>query len=198
MFTLMVLAFSLLYTARISTATVQTSRLQDAADAAALAGAQQIVSQMPGQIVSSIRTGDLLPGALGQPAASDFAMRNGANVVEYRYYPQADRVEVRVRSQEVLATGDHEYARATAQVGLHINKCVVSGPPTPTTPTVSTPSPGAPSPTSTPSAPTTYDSVAVCGELQVPVTMPITTTGSPVLQISAAALKSRFTSALVA
>lgn len=196
---ILVVAFAVFYTTRIGKFGAQESTLQTAADAAALAGAQEIVSQAPGQVVSSIRTGSGFAGTLGQSAASEFAQRNGATLIRYRYLAASDRIEVTVRSQNALVSGARESATASAQVGLRLQACVVGPAPSPSPSTPASPSTpgGSPSPRPTTPPPTSYDTMADCGDLRVPVTMP-TGAGAPVLKITAAELKGRFTPALTA
>lgn len=194
-FSILIVGFAVLYTTRLGATGAQASSLQDAADAAALAGAQQIVSDAPGQVVASIQSGNPWSGGLGQLAASEFASRNGATLVHYQYFPGSDRIEVTVRSNAVLETGSREEARATARLGINIGPCSIPPAPTPTPVPTFSPSPGA-SPTPTPSpTPTSYTTNATCGGLIVPVRM-TPGTGVPLLLISAADIKAHFTPAL--
>lgn len=183
---LILVALGFSYVAKLAQVEDQAAGLQTAADAAALAGAQAIVRDMPDAIEGVMTSGRLLPGGLGSDAAASYASRNDATLVSYRYLPLADRVEVTVRSTRPLVTGGYEEATAWTRIGLRVGPCVLPAAPTPTpTPTVS------PAPTPAPSPePTPYDAVAVCGELRVPVT--VRPRGNPTLRISPADLKSRF------
>lgn len=120
---LLLLAFAMAVGVRLSKATDQASGLQGAADAAALAGAQSIVTDAPGQIVSALVNGNVIPGNLGQPAAQDFASRNDTTVVSYSYSPSQDRIRVTVRSNEVMESGNREERSAAAKVGMPFTAC---------------------------------------------------------------------------
>lgn len=200
---LMALGFA--YTGRLAKAEDQGSRIQAAADAAALAGAQSIVTEVPGRIVSAMNSGKLLPSGLGQGAASEFAARNAASIISYTYNPASDRIEVRVRSNAVSERGQREVATATARIGLRIGVCKLPPPPKTPTPPPTTPPPPLPpgaTPTPTPSPkpttppPTSFSGTATCGDLSMPVTLGIPSGKVTSLKISAAALKDRFTPAL--
>lgn len=194
-FSLLLLGLGFVYTFRVAKIQDQAGGLTTAADAAALAGAQSIVSDIPGHLVAAMNSGKPLAGNLGLPAAQEFASRNGAQIVYYRYFPAEDRVDVRVRSTTVLETGKQEEATASARVGVSIAACSLPKAPSPTpkpapsaTPTAS-PAPPPPPP------PTSYDGMATCGDLKLPVKVS-TTTGDVTLKISASALKAMFKPAL--
>ncbi|NHA69455.1 pilus assembly protein TadG-related protein [Phycicoccus flavus] len=117
-------ALSIVYSfGRVSS---EASKIQSGADAAALAGAQQVREEAHGKIISSLHShhshwscGD------GQGRASSFAARNDTRIVRYCYYPLADRVEVTVRSDFVTKTGQQEEATAVAETGRRLDGCVV-------------------------------------------------------------------------
>lgn len=173
---ILLLAFAMLFGVRISKATDEASGLQAATDAAALAGAQSIVTDAPGQIVSALVSGQVIPGSLGQANAQDFAARNDATVVSYSYSPAQDRVRVTVRSNDVLESGEREERSAAAKLGMPFTACDASQePPPPSTSTSSTTSPSS-SPTSpsstTSTPPPPVDDVTDtlgCGGLDIPV-----------------------------
>ena len=195
-FSLFLLGFGFLYVFRLAKAGDEAAGLQTAADAAALAGAQSIVKEMPGAILAAIEHRSGLPGGMGQAAASEFALRNDASLVSYSYYPAAEKIEVRVRSRKPLETGHYEYATATSRVGVRIGACTVPAKPKPTPPPPP-PSPlPTPTPTPSPAPPEPWKTVAKCGDLRVPVTMPPGGTGRPTLAVTEEKLKAWFTPAL--
>lgn len=174
---LLLLAFAMLIGVRLSKAADEASGLQAAADAAALAGAESILEDAPGQIVSALVTGKVIPGSLGQDNAEDFASRNDATLVSYNYSPSEDRVRVTVESKDVLESGQRERRSAAAKLGMPFTACNTSQePPAPSTSTSpsssSSPSPSSPSSTSSPSTPPPVDDVSdtlQCGGLDIPV-----------------------------
>ncbi len=121
-FAIFFLAFGFMYLAPLSKAGIQANELQIAADAAALAGAQKIVSEMPEEIIDSIKDDEPLDGGLGSSAAEEFANRNNAQLVSYHYSPSLDTIDVKVRSNSLIG-GEHRYAVASAKVDLYINLC---------------------------------------------------------------------------
>lgn len=178
---ILLLAFAMLFGVRISKATDEASGLQAAADAAALAGAQSIVDDAPGQIVSALVNGQQIPGSLGQGRAEDFANRNDATLVSYGYSPSQDRVRVTVRSKDVLESGEREERTAGAKLGLALGPCET--PQTPATPTSSsTSSPSSSSSSSSTSSSSSSSSSTTpppvedvtddiqCGGLDIPLT----------------------------
>lgn len=175
---ILLLAFAMLFGLRLSKATDEASGLQTAADAAALAGAQQVISGAPGQIVSAIKNGRGLPCGLGQDNASDFAQRNDATLVEYCYYPADDRVRVTVRSNKVLESGKREERSASAKLGMALGPCSIPAKPTPSTSSSTTTSSPSSSPssssssTTTPPPPPDVDAVITCGDLDIPMVWP--------------------------
>jgi len=109
----------------------ERSHFQTAADAAALAGAQQIRAQIPGLVRISIEgagTGKFMSAArgLGQEAAMDFAGRAGSDVTNYSYDPISDTVRVSVIGRaESLVVGSPLKATAVARVGLMLDECQI-------------------------------------------------------------------------
>lgn len=159
----LVLSVLLMFVLPITRGADQASRSQTAADSAALAGADAVRTE----VLARLATGDL--GVLlgpwasrGSGAATSYADRNGASVVEYAYDAWADEVRVRVRFDEPGVEGTQRVERrAVARVGIALGRCVRSTEeiepepePTPTpTPTdddaepAPTPSPEPPDPT---------------------------------------------------
>lgn len=175
---ILLLAFTVFITARLSTATDEASGLQAAADAAALAGAESIATDAPGQIVSSLVNGQAIPGSLGQAKAESFASRNDATVVAYSYSPSQDRIRVTVRSNDVLESGEREERSAAAKLGMPFSTCGPSQEPSAPSTSPSTSSPSTSSPSSSPStspspsSPPPVDDVSdtlECGGLDIPV-----------------------------
>lgn len=170
---------------RLARAEDQVGQLKAASDAAALAGAQAIVADLPTTIAASIKTSSPLPGGLGQARASEFANRNDATLIAYTYSPLADEVRVTVRSNKVLESGKQETSTSTAQLGLRLGTCKPAPLPTTTTPSTSTPPP------KPPDVKTHYQ----CGQLKVPVTKP--GDGGPVdITMSDNELRALFTPAI--
>lgn len=172
---LLLLAMTFLVLTRFDKATDQAGTLQTAADSSALAAAQQIAKDAPGELVRSLLDGQGPSCGMGQGAAGDFAGRGGASLVSYCYYPGSDRIEVTVRSNQVLESGRREERSAVARTGMRLAPCSIPAAPTPTpTPTPATPSPstsGTASPT-TPPPPPDVDAQARCGDLTIPITFP--------------------------
>lgn len=175
---ILLLAFAMLFGVRLSKATDEASGLQAAADAAALAGAQSVVTDAPGQIVSALVSGQSIPGGLGQSAASDFANRNDSTLVSYSYSPVQDRVRVTVRSQDSLESGEREERSAAAKLGMALGPCDVPDTPAPpststtTSPSSSPSGSSSSSPSTTPPAPPPVDDIGdaiQCGGLELPV-----------------------------
>ncbi|GGL39645.1 hypothetical protein H9L10_13435 [Phycicoccus endophyticus] len=163
--------------ARLAKATDEVSRIQTAADAAALAGAQAIVRDAPNAIREAVLSGSGVPCGLGREAAQDFAARNDATLTRYCYYPESDRVEVTTRSNAVTESGSREERSAVAELGITLGPCVLpEAPPEPSwsPPPSSSPTPsGTESPTPTPT-PTPDDVVGEghCGDIGFQVTFP--------------------------
>ncbi|KYH45603.1 pilus assembly protein TadG-related protein [Branchiibius sp. NY16-3462-2] len=177
--TLLLLGVGFLAFVKYDKATDQASNLQTAADATALAAAQQIAKDAPSAIIDALLRGRGLSG-LGQDAANDFAGRGGASVISYHYYPDSDRVEVTVQSQRKLESGRQETRSAVARTGMRLGPCRLPDAPTPTptptpppapSPSSSTSGAATPSPTTSTPPPDT-DAVATCGDVQIPITFP--------------------------
>lgn len=181
----MLVALGLLVT-KLGQAADQKSKVQIAADAAALAGAQQIRMEAPGRILSAIGSGhggNPFPGngciGVGQDAAKDFADRAGAAVTEYCYTPSTDTVQVYVKNRDwdVSVSAAPARAQAEARVGWPLGACDTLVPLTPIPPLPSTTSPPTDSPTTTPTpVPTTTPASDVqrtvnCGKLPVEIVL---------------------------
>lgn len=134
MTSVLLLAFAMVVGVRLSKATDQASGLQAAADASALAGAQAIVDRPVSTIFAALVKGEVSPASWGHAEARNFAHHNDAAVVPGKYHFNADqgRVQVTVRSKEVLESGQHEERSAVAELGLNI--CREPEPPAPPTP----------------------------------------------------------------
>jgi hypothetical protein len=112
-------------------ATDERGRAENAADAAALAGATAVHERL-GRFADHDRRAfggpdealDWAVPGLGQHEAEDFAERNGARLTSYRYNPLADRVEVAVELVDA-GVGDAGPANATASaaIGSTIRPC---------------------------------------------------------------------------
>ena len=129
--------------------TSEMSKLKSGADAAALAGAQRVVNEAHGRIMSSLHSrsshwncGD------GQARAASFASRNSTSLTSYCYFPLADRVEVTVRSTFVTETGRTESATSVAETGRRLATCIV---------------------VTIPGSLTGYQTTATCGDITVDV-----------------------------
>jgi hypothetical protein len=180
-----VLVFALaLAGSKLGQATDQKGDVQTAADAAALAGAQQIAHDAPGLVLKAVLSKTSGPPADNPPAdnppadntaefdcgtgrdsASRFATQNGARLTDYCYYPGTDTVSVTVQSLTNSVSGSPAMATAQARVGVALGDCDFPSPqtseptPTPTATFSSTPS-GSP-----PDVPGTVR----CGDMDIPV-----------------------------
>lgn len=140
-----------------SLATDQRSRAQNAADAAALAGAQGVVEDLEDKLTSPLPALVSLdePSSLdrafygvftstslfGRSSADRLAASNGAQVTSYSYDWSQDRVEVRVRINDRLEGGEQSQASAAAEVGMRFGRCHFVDLPTPTPTPTPSPSP---------------------------------------------------------
>lgn len=193
---LLLLGLSVMLFTRLARAEDQAGQLKAASDAAALAGAQAIVADLPTTIAASIKNSSALPGSLGQARASEFAHRNDAALIAYSYIPGSDEVRVTVRSNKVLISGKQETATSTAKLGLPLGTCKAAPLPTPA-PTKPAPSTDPTDPTASPSPQPPVKTHYDCGSLEVPVTKP--SGGGPVtITMSDAALRALFTPAISA
>lgn len=161
---------------RLISATDQISTLQTAADAAALAGAQSIAKDAPNAIKAAVLGGGSLPCGLGRGAAQSFASRNDATLTSYCYSPIQDRIEVTVRSNDVLESGQRESTDAVAELGIKLGPCTLPEPPEEPEEPDPTPTPtptGTATPTPTPT-PTPDDVVKKgrCGAIEFDVIFP--------------------------
>lgn len=151
----------------IGSAVNQKSGVQNAADAAALAGADDVVAHVI-QDVRTLPVGPFEPDTffcgLGETDARSLAKENGAHVTSYCYDWHTDEATVEVASDKALSGGQHSKAKAVARTGVPWGDCHFVGLPTPSpTPT---PSPSSPStsPSPTPSSSTPAEPVQlVCG-----------------------------------
>ncbi|MBK8730803.1 MAG: hypothetical protein IPM00_16315 [Tetrasphaera sp.] len=141
-----------------SKGTSELSKLKSGTDAAALAGAQAIVADMWPTVQASLNAHGVktFKGGSGQIRAQEFAGKNSATVTSYHYFPLADRVEVEAMTTYITATGKAERAKSVAETGRHLDECV----------------PDAPLVTTT----TGYNATAHCGEIQVDIYVPPSTT----------------------
>ncbi|TWP35956.1 pilus assembly protein TadG-related protein [Leekyejoonella antrihumi] len=158
----------------------QKSGTQNAADAAALAGADGVIKS----IVTDLATLPLSAFApktfscgLGETDAARLAASNNAQLTSYCYDWRADQAVVRVQSIRALSGGQHSQAAALAKTGVPWGECAFSSLPKPTPEPTHTPKPttsGSPSskPTSSPtsSAPTGPIHL-VCGAITIDYTL---------------------------
>lgn len=166
----LLVALGLLVT-KLGQATDQKSKVQIAADAAALAGAQQIRKDVPGLVLTAIRDRAMNPFAqnpcgMGREQAMDFAGRAGAEVVTYCYDPDTDTVQVSVESLSVSVSGEKAMAAAEARVGMTLGACNVL----PAAPTTSPP-PTTSTPTTTSSTRANRSVTVACGGLSIDVVL---------------------------
>jgi hypothetical protein len=148
----------------------EKSHFQTAADAAALAGAQQIRAQIPGRVrlfIEGAGVGAFMPDApgLGQGAAVDFAGRAGSEVTSYSYDPFSDTVRVSVIGRDdSLVVGSPAKATATAEarVGLILDRCQI-----PATATSTSTSSSSTSTSVSSGTPPPAPSDIACGDLRI-------------------------------
>lgn len=150
----------------IGAATTEKGQSQTAADAAALAAAQEMADDwVDGLIGGSFSSLDelwtavrLTGGSCAQSyrgVADDYAGRNGASVEDYCVDWPAGRVEATVIRNATVGPGESRArARARAELGIDPNSCTLPAgfpPPAPTpTPTPTPTSTASPTPTPTP------------------------------------------------
>ena len=126
LFAFLFLAFGIVYVARIARMADQMDRLQIAADASALAGADALVEQMPALILADI-TGQALSvqeEQAPQKSAQSFALKNNAKLATYS--EQGGTIAVTVQSQTKLESGKRERADARATIGKEFASCDLS------------------------------------------------------------------------
>ncbi len=174
---LLVLSLGAVFFVQYAKAEDEAGSIQNAADAAALAGAQSVAKDSLGALVSAIRNGHGLQCGLGQEAASDFATRNDTTLVSYCYSPSQDRIEVTVRSNYVTESGRREERKSRSRLGKELGPCKIpdrpTQPTTPTTTTTTTPDPDDPPPTpTTPPPPPDVDDTITCGDIDFDITWP--------------------------
>lgn len=106
-----------------------SERSRTAADAAALAGMQdvrdELVTRLSLPLPNKAAVSDWVSCGSGGGRASDLAARNDATLVAYCYAPGPDRVSVQVRGRTGLpeAGTARPEAEATAQLGLRWGSC---------------------------------------------------------------------------
>lgn len=158
----------------IGSAVNQKSGAQNAADAAALAGADNVIEH----VISDLQTlpiGPFQPTTffcgLGAGDAGRLAQENRAHVTSYCYDWRTDESTVEVASDKALSGGQHSQARAVARTGVPWGACHFVGLPSPTPPPPTpTPGPTSPStsPTPTPSSSSPPEPVQlVCGGVTI-------------------------------
>lgn len=141
----------------------ERSAAQHAADAAALAGAQRILDDLPGLLVDGFAVVTSLPelagagpcGQRGQVRAAELATANGATLTSYCWNVLTDRVTVTVRLNHA-AEGEPATAEAEAETRFALARCTISADfvtPTPTPTPSPTPTPTATGPSPTPTGP---------------------------------------------
>jgi hypothetical protein len=145
--TVMVFALAMV-AAKLGQATDQKSQVQSAADAVALAGAQQIAKDAPELAVKSLLSDlagqvqqDHYDCRAGQVSALDFAQRAGVQLVTYCYELPSDTVHVTVSSLTKSVSGLTAKATAEARVGVSLGECVRRSAPTSTPSAAQTPPP---------------------------------------------------------
>lgn len=125
-----VLAFFVVALVPVGAATNERSRSQTAADAAALAGAEEIRTQFvqastfPGVLQFPLMPLPPVTPASGSAAASTYAALNGSHVLQYRANPASGRVYVEVESNSA-AYPEHgrSVSEATAEMDVDFAGC---------------------------------------------------------------------------
>lgn len=141
--------------APLGQATDEASQAENAADAAALAGAtgvrKALLAALPGWRFDDLDDLGRSAGCtVGRPGAADFAARNAARLTSYCYEARSGRVEVEVEMVATGVEGAPARAEAAASLGLDLSSCSRRDDPVVTTTTVAV----VPPPTSTgPAAP---------------------------------------------
>ncbi|WP_159066846.1 hypothetical protein [Cellulomonas timonensis] len=107
--------------------TDQAGRTQTAADAAALAGAEEVrkvaLDHVGDVVLGATTYGSLLGPARGHTQASDYATRNGGELVGYAQDPWRDEVEVRTWLREQMPDGQRAERDAVAALGVALARC---------------------------------------------------------------------------
>ncbi|MCE0534300.1 hypothetical protein LWF15_02145 [Kineosporia rhizophila] len=125
-------------------ATDQKASSRAAADAAALAAAEQIQNDLASAVLDAVdqaRTVEDLPGVLdsltggfGREQAGEYADRNGADLVGYQYTRASGRIWAQVRHRQPASTGDRAQSSATAELGIRLGACRLAEPDEPDQP----------------------------------------------------------------
>lgn len=140
----------------VGSAVNQKSGAQNAADAAALAGADDVINHVVADL-ATLPVGPFEPHTffcgLGAADARTLAQDNGAQVTSYCYDWQADQATVQVASNKALSGGQHSKAKAVAQTGVPWADCHFTDLPKPTPTPTSSPSSSSMPPSPTSSAP---------------------------------------------
>lgn len=185
----------------IGEAADQRTRAQTAADAAALAGAEQVRDWVPSALLMALVPNVLPDGPvtvvndwvradIGAGEAHQYAVRNGARITQYRYIWSEGLVEARVVFDAAAETGGRAEAVARARVGPELAPCTTSDDYTPPAPA---PAPDPSDPDATPEEPQEGFEL-VCGELRLPVEYlgPL-----PSIDLSLAELREKFRPRLI-
>lgn len=145
------LVFAAGFTALGAVAGDESSTAQHAADAAALAGAQQVLDDLPDSVRPGFRQPDEIVGLLGggrcaqagRAAASRLAAANGASLTRYCWNVFGDTVSVSVTLDSTNVSGAPASADAEAATTFEATGCrFPDGFVAPTRPPTSPPSPG--------------------------------------------------------
>lgn len=195
--TVMVCALAVFAT-QLGQATDQKSRAQSAADAAALAGAQQIAKDAPELALKALlpdvggqHKPDQFDRLVGKDSASAFALRAGARLVSYYYDVDSDTVRATVISLDSLA-GSSARATAEARVGVDLGECEPQTLPSPSESPAPSPTPGAGNPAGSP--PLDAKSTVTCGGVEFPIVTDAS--GNSSIDLSEATISDLFTPAL--
>ncbi|MFC6708043.1 pilus assembly protein TadG-related protein [Flexivirga alba] len=151
----------------IGSAVNQKSGTQNAADAAALAGADNVIDHVVDDI-ATLPVGPFEPHTffcgLGATDARTLAQNNGAHLTSYCYDWQSDEATVQVASNQALSGGQHSKAKAVAKTGVPWGDCHFTGLPEPTLTPTPSPSSSSTSPAPSPTSSTPSEPVQlVCG-----------------------------------
>lgn len=106
----------------------QASQSQNAADAAALAGAKEIKRT----VLDGLASGNLLVltgpwASRGSTEASNYATRNGASLIQYSYDAYTDEVRAHIRFDTAGVEGTARVERpAVAELGVALMQCEIT------------------------------------------------------------------------
>lgn len=164
-----------------SVAGAEQSKAQNAADAAALAGAGYILDDLPGQLLGapfadpSSLQGDIGEAGcvqLGRASADDLAAENDATLTDYCWSASRSEVSVSVRLNYAVK-GEPATASAVAAPGLSLSDCTIDPNFVPPTPPAAAPTTGdgggknagggKDTPTATPTPPAPVETTVNCG-----------------------------------